>query len=59
MFDFFEFVIFDECHHLSAKMFSNVFKKINASYTLGLSATINRFDKMENVFIYNIGNVIY
>ena len=32
--------IVDECHHISAEVFSRAFFKIVTKYTLGLSATI-------------------
>jgi len=35
----FGLVIFDECHHLSAKTFSKAMMKLRIPYTLGLSAT--------------------
>jgi superfamily II DNA or RNA helicase len=59
MFKKFDFVIFDECHHLSAKVFSQALLKINCPYLLGLSATPNRSDKTEKVFYYFLGEMIY
>ena len=59
IYDGFEFVIFDESHHLGANMFSKIFKKINASFTLGLSATPFRLDGMQKVFYDNIGDIMY
>lgn len=54
----FDLVISDECHHLSAEVFSNLFNRINPRYRIGLSATVNRSDGLQNVFIWNLGDVI-
>jgi superfamily II DNA or RNA helicase len=59
LFKKFDLVIFDECHHLSAKVFSQALLKINSPYLLGLSATPNRSDKTEKVFYYFLGDMIY
>ncbi len=37
-------VIFDECHHLSARSFELVPRRTKARYVLGLSATVARKD---------------
>lgn len=55
VFEKFQFVIFDEVHHLGAKKFSNALLKIQAPYTLGLSATPKRNDKLEKVFYWHLG----
>jgi superfamily II DNA or RNA helicase len=59
LFEAFPFVIFDECHHLGAKMFSKSLIKIQAPYFLGLSATPERKDNLEKVFKYFIGDIKY
>jgi superfamily II DNA or RNA helicase len=55
----FQFVIFDECHHLGAQVFSKILLKTASPYLLGLSATPERNDKLENVFYAYLGNIIY
>lgn len=55
----FGLAIFDECHHLGAKLFSKVLQKIPSKCLLGLSAEPIRKDGMNLVFEYYLGNVIY
>jgi superfamily II DNA or RNA helicase len=55
----FQFIIFDECHHLGAQVFSKILLKTQSPYLLGLSATPERNDKLENVFYSYLGNIIY
>ena len=38
-FNSFGFIIFDECHHLGAEVFSRALPKLTTTYMLGLSAT--------------------
>ena len=59
LFSAFPFVIYDECHHLGAKLFSKSLMKVNAPYYLGLSATPERKDKLENIFKYFLGDIKY
>jgi superfamily II DNA or RNA helicase len=59
IFERFSFVIFDEVHHLGAKVFSNALLKIQAPFTLGLSATPTREDKLEKVFYWHLGSSIW
>lgn len=59
IFEGFPLVIFDEVHHLGAKMFSKALLKIQAPYTLGLSATPKRKDKLDKVFMWHLGPMIY
>lgn len=49
----------DECHHLSAEVFSNALSRIRVKYVFGLSATVERLDGLEYVFKYHIGGVIF
>ena len=51
--------VFDECHHLSAEVFSNVMINIVTSYNLGLSGTMTRKDGLTKVFKYFIGPIIH
>ena len=59
LFDTFGFTIVDECHHICAEVFSNSLFKIVTPYMLGLSATMERKDKLSSVFKLFIGDVIY
>jgi superfamily II DNA or RNA helicase len=51
--------VFDECHHLSAEVFSNVMIRIVTNYNLGLSGTMTRKDGLSKVFKYFIGPIVH
>lgn len=51
------FVIIDECHHLSGKVFSSALFRINSKYTLGLSATPKKSNGLEYVFMWHLGQI--
>lgn len=51
--------IYDECHHLGARLFSKVLQKIPSKCILGLSAEPIRKDGMNLVFEYSLGKVIF
>jgi superfamily II DNA or RNA helicase len=55
----FGMVIFDEVHHFSANTFREVIGKFSCRYRLGISATPNRVDGMEEVFFKHIGRVCF
>ena len=55
----FGFVVADECHHLSAEVFSQALKKVTFEYALGLSATIKRKDGLTKVFTWYLGDVVF
>lgn len=55
----FNMTIIDEVHSIATKVFSNVFFKITSYYQFGLSATIERSDKLDIVFKYFLGDIIY
>jgi superfamily II DNA or RNA helicase len=55
----FGFAIFDECHHLGAENFSRAMMSIQTKHMLGLSATPDRLDGLNNVFLWCIGPVRY
>lgn len=59
VFEEFGTLIVDECHHISSKVFSQALPKINCKYTIGLSATPKRQDKLEKVFHWYMGPVLY
>lgn len=52
-------VIFDECHHLSAKSFEIVANACKAKYVLGLSATLTRKDGHHPIVFMQCGPVRY
>jgi len=58
-FNSFGLVIFDECHHLGAEVFSKCMRKVQSKYMLGLSATPNRKDGLRKVFEWYIGDIAY
>lgn len=58
-FDSFGLVVFDECHHLGAEVFSKSMNKVASKYMLGLSATPNRKDGLRKVFEWFIGDIAY
>lgn len=55
----FGLAIYDECHHLGARMFSKVLQKLPCKYLLGLSAEPLRKDGMNLVFEYYLGKTIF
>jgi superfamily II DNA or RNA helicase len=59
IFNDFGFVVVDECHHISAEVFSRSLPKINSFYSLGLSATPKRTDGLSKVFHLYLGPMIY
>ena len=59
LFDDIGTIIFDECHHLSAEKFSQILRRISVPYMIGLSGTPFRNDKLEKVFEYYIGGMLY
>lgn len=52
-------LIADECHHIAAKMFSQVMFTLNMPYTLGLTATPSRRDGLERIINYFLGPIAY
>ena len=59
LWDEFGLCVFDECHHLSAEVFSRVMIQIVTNYNLGLSGTMTRKDGLSKVFQYFIGPVVH
>ena len=55
----FGFAIFDECHHLGAEHFSRALMSIQTKHMLGLSATPDRLDGLDNVFLWFLGPIRY
>ena len=58
VYDEFGFLIVDEIHVCGAPEFSKVLERFTPKYVLGLSGTIKRSDRAENVFIHSVGKVI-
>lgn len=52
-------VIVDEVHHTSAEVFSKALRKLTFTYTIGLSATIQRKDGLSKVFLWYLGPVAF
>jgi len=59
LFSQFGLAIVDECHHISAEVFSRSLFKIVCPHMLGLSATLNRKDGLTSVFKMFLGDVVY
>lgn len=59
MFSEFTLVFIDEVHNTPSQVFSKSLHKIRSKYTFGLSATVNRKDGLEKIFLWNIGPIIY
>ena len=55
----FGLVIYDECHHNGAEVFSQSMLKMTVPITLGLSATLNRKDGLRKVFEWYLGKPVY
>ena len=58
-FSTFGLVIFDECHHLGAEVFSRALFKTSCKYTLGLSATPKRTDGLQKIFEWYLGDIVF
>jgi superfamily II DNA or RNA helicase len=50
------FVIVDECHHVAASAFFGVLSRITARYWLGLTATPERRDGLEDLIYQQLGS---
>jgi len=59
LFQQFGLVICDECHHLSAEVFSQALPKVTARVFLGLSATLDRKDGLRKVFEWFLGKPVF
>jgi superfamily II DNA or RNA helicase len=59
VFSNFGLTIVDECHHIASEVFSRSLFKIMTPYMLGLSATMERKDRMTHVFKMFLGDIIY
>ena len=59
MFSPFALLIFDEAHHVAAKVFCQVMFSLNIPYTLGLTATPSRKDGLERLIHHFLGPSAY
>jgi superfamily II DNA or RNA helicase len=50
------FVIVDECHHIAASAFFHVINRIAAKHWLGLTATPERRDGLEDLIYHQLGS---
>ena len=55
----FGLVIFDEAHHAPSQYFSRALPLIAAKYTIGLSATPKRNDRLEKILYWYFGDIMY
>ena len=55
----YSFVIVDECHHIPALTFEQIIKSFRGKYILGLSATPNRKDGLEEILYEQVGKIAY
>lgn len=58
IFNSFGMVIFDECHHLAAEVFSRVLTFLGCWRMLGLSATPDRKDRLTKIFHWYLGDYL-
>lgn len=54
-----EMCIIDECHNVPSNVFSNVIFKLRPRYLFGLTATLDRKDKLDILIKWYIGDVLY
>jgi superfamily II DNA or RNA helicase len=59
VFNKFGFVIYDEAHHVCSRFFSKTLLKTGAKYTLSLTATPRRTDRLIKIMYWFIGGTIY
>lgn len=59
IFDDFGVLIVDEAHHVGSKIYSKAIQKVRPKYTIGLSATPDRYDGMTKVIKWHLGDIIY
>lgn len=55
----FGLIIIDEVHHMGARNFSNVYKKMTSKYMLGISAENERSDKLYKIINWYMGPVLH
>lgn len=55
----FGFTVVDECHHISAEVFSRALPMLGSRWNLGLSATPDRADGLSKIFYWHLGPLLY
>ncbi|MDQ4073869.1 MAG: DEAD/DEAH box helicase, partial [Thermoproteota archaeon] len=55
----FEFLIFDEVHHLASEKYSLIAEQFISPYRLGLTATLEREDGRHTILTMLVGNVVF
>lgn len=51
--------IIDETHNIGSEIFSNIMFKIRPQYIFGLTATLERKDKLDKIIKWYMGNILY
>lgn len=51
--------IIDECHNIGSEIFSKTIFKTRPRYVFGLTATLERKDKLDKIIKWYMGNVLY
>jgi len=59
LYDRFDLVITDEVHRFSAPTWQNIISNFKARYRIGLTATPNRRDGLQEIFYNHIGKSVY
>lgn len=59
LYEGFDLVITDEVHRFSAPLWSSVIERFGARYRIGLTATPERADGLQQVFLSHIGNIAH
>jgi len=54
-----EYPVVSNCHHMGAEVFSRCMMKVNTTYALGLSGTMQRKDGLTKVFEWFLGPVVH
>jgi superfamily II DNA or RNA helicase len=57
--NYFGLVVADEGHRMPSATFTRVFSKLSAKYRLGMSATFRRFDNLDKIWEWHIGDLLY
>lgn len=55
----FNFLIFDEVHHLASQSYMQIAEMYAAPYRMGLTATFERIDERHKILPHLIGNIVF
>lgn len=58
-FTFNTLTVIDEVHNISSEVFSKIIFKVRSKYMFGLTATLERKDKLEKMIYWYIGDILY